>query len=95
MYEISMMIDDDIARIHEMYRIPYTFQLHASGPKDRVTSSLTNHLAVYKDLNVGLRFPCMTLSKISLINTKSSLHNSSRTLRILTTFVILYHFLEI
>lgn len=81
MYEVSTMTEDDIAEIHEMYRIPDTFHLHAPGLGYRVTSNPTNHLAIYKeDLCIDLRFPLHDFIWNVLISIKSSLHNLLQTL---------------
>lgn len=53
------MTDDDIVKICEKYQIPNTFHLHEPRPKNRVTSSPSNRLAMYEeDLRAGL---CLSL----------------------------------
>lgn len=58
MFEILILIEDDIIGYREMYGIPDEFLLHVPRAEDRVAFGPAGSLAVYeKDLHVGLRFP--------------------------------------
>lgn len=62
MFEVSTVIEDDIARIWEMYQITKDFHLHVSRLEDWVTSSPADYLAMYEeDLHAGLHFPLHSL----------------------------------
>lgn len=96
MFEISTMIEDDIVKIREKYQISNDFHLHAPRPKDRVTSGPVNCLAVYEDLNTGLRFPLHPWIKDVLHRYDPILVQlGPNSFRILSVFVIIYHLAEV